>query len=45
MNNNLIIFGFPRSGKTTLGKMIANKLKKEFINTIFKYKYKYSFNL
>ncbi len=30
---NIVLFGMPSSGKSTLGKLIADKLKKEFVDT------------
>ena len=32
MNKNIVLIGMPGSGKSTLGKIIAAKLKKAFID-------------
>jgi len=33
IKNNIILIGFMATGKSTIGKMLANKLKKQFIDT------------
>lgn len=33
MKNNIVLIGYRATGKTTVGKIIAEKLNREFIDT------------